>query len=133
MSSVPTAKSGLASAINNAVSRIGPQLVGAVVFVAVTASFYSGLQARLPHLDTSSPSLREDVAPLNRPAQRVDEDTRQAAHEASTTSFHLAMGLAAGFMLAGALINALGIRDTQTGSGDAAHVTGVLAEGQASQ
>ena len=35
---VPGRQAGLASAINNAISRVGPQLAGAVIFVIVTAA-----------------------------------------------------------------------------------------------
>ena len=40
-----------------------------------------------------------------------------AARESSTDSFHLAMALSAGLLLAGALVNAAGIRDPQRGDG----------------
>ena len=112
MASVPTSKAGIASAINNAISRIGPQLIGAVVFVAVTASFYGSLADRVPSLDTSSSVVREELSPLNRPARAVSSEVGQAAREASTDAFHVGMRLAAGFMLVGALINAVGIRNS---------------------
>src|SRR5438874_11953871 len=67
MGSVPAHNSGVASAINNAISRVGPQLAGALIFVAITSSFYAGMQARVTGLDTSSAELRREVAPLNRP------------------------------------------------------------------
>jgi EmrB/QacA subfamily drug resistance transporter len=112
MASVPTSKAGVASAINNAISRIGPQLVGALVFVAVTATFYASLGERVPALDTTSSGVREAMAPLNRPTGAVSRDVVQAAREASTDAFHVAMMLAAGCMFLGALINAIGIRRT---------------------
>ena len=43
MGSVPVERAGLASAINNAVSRVGPQLAGAAIFIAITAVFYAQL------------------------------------------------------------------------------------------
>jgi len=39
MTSVPARNSGVASAINNAISRVGSPLVNALIFVAVAASF----------------------------------------------------------------------------------------------
>src|SRR4029077_1110735 len=39
MTSVPVRHSGLGSAINNAISRVGPQLAGALIFVFLTADF----------------------------------------------------------------------------------------------
>ncbi|MGH2498658.1 MAG: MFS transporter, partial [Candidatus Limnocylindria bacterium] len=100
MTSVPARNSGVASAINNAISRVGPQLAGAAIFVAITASFYAGLESRVPGLDAADPSVRQALSPLNAPkldgpgasppladAQRV----RDAARVASTDAFHLAM------------------------------------------
>lgn len=110
MTSVPAHNSGLASAINNAISRVGPQLVGALVFIAVAGSFYGALADRLPGVDTTSQEFRQDVPPLNRP-EDVPADVMTAARESSTESFHLAMAIAAGFLMAGAVVNAVGIRN----------------------
>ena len=41
MTSVPESNAGVASAINNAISRVGSPLVTAVIFVAVASSFYT--------------------------------------------------------------------------------------------
>ncbi|HEX2259919.1 MAG TPA: MFS transporter [Actinomycetota bacterium] len=112
MGSVPTSKAGVASAINNAISRIGPQLIGAAVFVAVTATFYSSLADRVPAVETSSSALREAIAPLNRPTGAVSPEVMQAAREASTEAFHVAMRLSAACMFLGAIINFVGIRRT---------------------
>jgi len=111
MTSVPKQRSGVASAINNAISRVGPQLAGAAIFVAIAASFYSGVAARVPGLDTSSHSFREKVAPLNAPARGVDPKVVAAARLASAHSFHVAMVLAAALLLVGAAVNWVGIRD----------------------
>src|SRR5207237_5520072 len=67
MTSVPVRNSGVASAINNAISRVGPQLAGAAIFVAITASFYAGMSVRLPGTDTSDPAFRHNYAPMNVP------------------------------------------------------------------
>jgi EmrB/QacA subfamily drug resistance transporter len=110
MASVPVRNSGLASAINNAISRVGPQLVGAVIFVAVTATFYSTLQARTG-VDVSQPQVREIYAPLNPPkAGSPGQGDLAAARAASTDAFHLAMLVASGLLVAGAVVN-LGIRN----------------------
>jgi EmrB/QacA subfamily drug resistance transporter len=113
MSSVPAQNSGVASAINNAISRVGPQLAGALIFVAITSTFYTGLTARVPQLDTASPELRRQVAPLNPPSAEVPPQVAMAAHAASVDAFHLAMLVSAGLLLAGAAINAVGIRNPQ--------------------
>jgi EmrB/QacA subfamily drug resistance transporter len=110
MTSVPVRNAGVASAVNNAISRVGPQLAGAVIFVAVTASFYAGLQARAPGLDVSDPEVRRRIAPLN--VVERPSDLAQAQREASTDAFHLAMLIAAALLAAGAVTNAVGIVDS---------------------
>ncbi|HET7677398.1 MAG TPA: MFS transporter [Candidatus Limnocylindrales bacterium] len=114
MTSVPVRNSGVASAVNNAVSRVGPQLVGAVVFVAITATFYGQLAARLPGVDVTRPEVRASLPPMSPPAPGVAPDEARAARDASTDAFRLAMVIAAGFLAAGALVNAVGIRDQAT-------------------
>jgi EmrB/QacA subfamily drug resistance transporter len=113
MRSVPGRVSGLASAINNAISRVGPQLAGALIFVVVTANFYAALAARAPQLDVTSPDVRAAIAPLNPPAASVPPDIAQIAHEASTDAFHLAMLVAAGLLVAGAAVNGAFISNRQ--------------------
>jgi hypothetical protein len=114
MQSVPVHNAGVASAINNAISRIGPQLAGAVIFVAVTASFYQGLAARAPEVNPSSPDVRAQIAPLNPPAAGVQPEHAAAARNASTDAFHLAMRISAVLLAAGAVVNAVGIRNPGT-------------------
>jgi hypothetical protein len=111
MTSVPSRNSGVASAINNAISRVGPQLAGALIFVAIAATFYHGLATRVPNLDTSSSSIRSKAAPLNQPDPGLPPEVRRAARQASTHSFHLGMLISAGLLFAGAAVNAVGIRN----------------------
>jgi EmrB/QacA subfamily drug resistance transporter len=114
MTSVPKRNSGVASAINNAISRVGSPLVTALIFVAVVSSFYGAIGERAPGVDTSSASFREEVAPLNvrkLVEEGADPQLVTAAREASTDSFHLASLVAAGLMFVGAAVNAVGIRN----------------------
>ena len=120
MASVPESRAGLGSAVNNAISRVGPQLAGALIFVAITGAFYADLSSRVPGIDTSSAQIRRDISPLNRPDPSVGPTLTVAAGEASTDSFRIAMGLAAGLLLAGAVVNGLGIRDPDRTVRDAA-------------
>jgi EmrB/QacA subfamily drug resistance transporter len=106
MTSVPVRNSGVASAINNAISRVGPQLAGALIFVFLTSDFYSALAGRIPGLNVNSESFRAQVSPLNTPA---DPSLVAAVRDASTGSFHLAMLIGAALLLAGAAVNAAGI------------------------
>lgn len=110
MTSVPVRRSGVASAINNAISRVGPQLAGALIFIAITGSFYRGLGERVPGVDVSSDSVRTQISPLNRPANGVPPDVAAAARAASADAFQLAMLAGAGLLLCGAMVNAVGIR-----------------------
>ena len=110
MTSVPVRNSGVASAINNAISRVGPQLAGAVIFVAITASFYTGLAARLPGIDPSDPELRRTYPPLLVP--KSDDPRARAARDQSTDAFHLAALLGAALCVTGAIVNFAGISDT---------------------
>lgn len=111
MSSVPERNAGVASAFNNAISRVGPQLAGALIFVAVSASFYSFLDGKLSGVDVTSERFHQDVAPLNAPSEDVDATVADASRDASTDAFHLAMTAAALLCFGGAAINGLGIRN----------------------
>ena len=111
MSSVPLRNAGLASAINNAVSRVGSPLVSALLFIAITATFYPTLASLVPGLQVSDPSVREQVQPLTSPPEGIDPAVADAARRASTDAFHLAMLVSAGLLVAGATINAVGIRN----------------------
>lgn len=115
MNSVPNANAGVASAVNNALSRVGPQLATAVLFVAISASFYAGLAERIEGADAGSPELRAQFAPLNPPADGTSTSEAGASREASTDAFRLAMLVAAALLLAGAAVNAVGIRNPPRG------------------
>jgi EmrB/QacA subfamily drug resistance transporter len=108
MTSVPVRNSGLGSAINNAISRVGPQLAGALIFVFITAQFYSTLASRLSGVDVSLESFRNAVSPLNTPA---DASLIAVVRDASTSSFHIAMLVGAALLLIGAVVNWVGIQN----------------------
>jgi EmrB/QacA subfamily drug resistance transporter len=114
MTSVPKQNSGVASAINNAISRVGAPLVTALIFVAVVSSFYAGIRENVPSAETSSASFRQEVAPLNvRKLAQEDADPAliEAARVSSTDAFHLASLVAAALMFVGAAVNGFGIRN----------------------
>jgi hypothetical protein len=111
MTSVPVRNSGLGSAINNAVSRVGQPLLAAVIFIVVTGSFYSTLADQVPGVDPSDPELRQSVAPLNRPAPGTSPEVVAAARVASTNAYHLAMLVGATLLVAGAAANWIGLRE----------------------
>lgn len=111
MQSIPEENAGLASAINNAISRVGSPLVGALIFVVVTGQFYAALAGIVPGLNPSDPALRDLVSPLNPPGPGAPPALVEAARQASTNVFHFAMGVGASLMLAGAIAAATGITD----------------------
>ena len=114
MTSVPVHNSGVASAINNAVAEVGPQLIGALIFVAITAGFYNNMAAQVPGLDTSSHEVRQQIAPLNPLPPGAPVALEAAARSASTDALHLAMLVSAALLLLGAAINAMGIQQPAT-------------------
>jgi EmrB/QacA subfamily drug resistance transporter len=109
MNSIPARNAGLGSAINNALSRVGQPLLGAVIFIAVSATFFSSLAARTGQ-DTSSADLRAEVAPLNKPHQGAPQAIVDASRDASIDAFHLAAIVTAILLVGGAAVNYVGLR-----------------------
>ncbi|HUQ79288.1 MAG TPA: MFS transporter [Patescibacteria group bacterium] len=110
MGSIPGRHSGLGSAINNALSRVGQPLIFALIFVAISASFYTTLAARVPGIDPADPDLRAAIVPLNPPRAGTPPELVEAARSASVDAFHLAALVSAGLMIAGSAVSAIGIR-----------------------
>jgi MFS family permease len=113
MRSVPPQNAGLGSAINNAISRVGPQLAGALIFVFITASFYGYLAAHRAGVNVNDPAFRKAVSPLN--PSRVP-GLSELVRDASAASFHLAMMVGAALLILGAIVNLIGIEDPGRGS-----------------
>ena len=113
MRSVPSHNSGLASAINNAISRVGAPLAGAAIFIAISATFYANLAAAAPPRALDNVDEREVINPMNDPPPELGPEVRAAAAEASTQAFQFAMLVGAGLCLAGAAVNGVGIRNDQ--------------------
>jgi EmrB/QacA subfamily drug resistance transporter len=109
MSSIPTRNAGIGSAINNALSRVGTPLIGAVLFIVVSATFYAGLGSRVPGLDMSDPAVRSQISPLNPPKAGVPPDQAEAAKEASVDSFRIATIIAAALLVGGSVVNLTGL------------------------
>jgi EmrB/QacA subfamily drug resistance transporter len=123
MSSVPVRNAGVASAINNALSRVGQPLVAAAVFIVVSGAFYGSLAAAVPGTDPNAPALRAEYQPLNPPPANADPQLAAAAKEASTEAYHLAVIVGAILLIAGAGVNWMGLRredDARSGAAEAA-------------
>jgi EmrB/QacA subfamily drug resistance transporter len=118
MSSVPTRNAGIASAVNNALSRVGQPLVAAAFFVIVSGAFYAALAAAAPGTDPNSPELRSSFQPLNPPPGNADPALAAAAKEASTEAFHLAVLVGAGLLIGGAAVNFVGLRPEDAAKAD---------------
>ena len=117
MGSVPVGNAGLGAAINNAVSRVGQPLLLALIYLAISGVFYSSLGGIVPGLDTGSDEVRTVLQPLNPPPSGTDPATAAAMAQASTDAFRLAILLVGALLVAGAIVNAVGLRrDTGIGA-----------------
>jgi EmrB/QacA subfamily drug resistance transporter len=116
MNSVPTTRSGLGSAINNSISRVGAPLIGALIFIAISATFYSVLGS-LTGLETGAQDVRQGFPPLNAP--RIDATDAQlaAARQASVDAFHQAMLVSAGLLAVGGAVSFFGLRGAKAAAG----------------
>ncbi len=127
MGSIPGRFSGLGSAINNAIARVGQPLLGAVIFVAISATFYTSLGAIAPDLDTNSAAVRAMFPPLNPPRDGATTDQVAAAARASIDAFHQAMFVGAGLLIIGAAVSWFGLRGHESASRADAGATGAAA------
>lgn len=115
MSSVPSHLTGVGSAINNAISRVGQPLLGALIFIAINATFYSTLGSLAPGLDTTDIEVRRAFPPINPPDPGATAAQVQAAREASVAAFQQSMIVSAVLLAIGAAINYVGLRPAATG------------------
>ena len=113
MGSIPERFSGLGSAINNAIARVGQPLLGALIFVAVSGTFYAALSILAPDLDLTSASVRAGFPPLNPPRIEATPDQVEAAARASIDAFHQAMTVAAGLVAIGGAVSWFGLREAR--------------------
>jgi predicted MFS family arabinose efflux permease len=118
MSSVPGRFSGLGSAINNSISRVGQPLLGAIIFIAISATFYGSLAAKAPDLETGAAAVRKAFQPLNPPPESATAVQVTAATQASIEAFHLSMIVIAALLVIGGLVSWYGLRDGATQSAE---------------
>lgn len=114
MNTLDTQHSGIASGVNNAVSRTAGLLAIAVLGLVAAATFNSGLDSRLTSLHASGPARaalhaqRSKLAgasiPSGTPAARAR--LRRAVNEAFVQAFRIIMLVAAGLALTSALVSA---------------------------
>jgi hypothetical protein len=123
MSSIPGRFSGIGSAINNAISRVGQPLLGAIIFIAISATFYTALGTYAPGLDTTSSDVRSDFQPLNPPPAAATPVEAAAANQASMEAFHLAILVCAGLLVIGTVVFWFGLRERSAPGRAAASAT----------
>jgi EmrB/QacA subfamily drug resistance transporter len=123
MGSIPQRFSGLGSAINNAIARVGQPLLGAIIFVAISATFYAHLGAAVPGLDLSQEAVRSTFPPLNPPRGSVTPDQLAAVARASIEAFHQAMFVGAALVATGAAVSWFGLREGEPRPADHAEST----------
>ena len=118
MASVPVERAATASAVNNAVSRVGQPILAALIFVLISGSFYATL-AGVAGVDASDPSLRAAIQPLTLPRTGTDPALAEAARVASIDAFHLAALASALLLVAGAVTNWVGLGGATAKAGTA--------------
>jgi Flp pilus assembly pilin Flp len=110
MGSISGRYSSLGSAINNAISRVGQPLLGALIFVAIGATYYGSLGSSTG-FDATGSGLRRAFQPLNPPAAGATPAQVAASNLASIDAVHVAMILCAGLFAMGAFVSWYGLRE----------------------
>jgi MFS family permease len=127
LDSVQEGRVGIASGINNAVSRTSGLLAIAVIGAVVAGRFGATLDRQLSGVVLGPPAKQEvkraragALAGTERqPGVPAPQQARiqPAIDRASESGFHLGMGLAGGLMILGGLVSALGIEDPKRSRG----------------
>ena len=105
MNSVPSSEAGVASGVNNAVSRMAGLLAVAVCGLALYAGFNRGLDRRLDDLKLS-PAARQQVdgqRPRLAAAESSDPRVKRAVAEAFVSGYREILWISVGLALASAL------------------------------
>jgi EmrB/QacA subfamily drug resistance transporter len=122
LDSVAPNRVGIASGVNNGVSRVAGLLAIAVLGAVISAHFGARLDSELGARPESPAAANAVVEAKEQPlgvpktaGVRAGEATRivSASSDASTSAFHLGVGLAGGLMILGGIASAVGIRNTR--------------------
>ena len=110
MGSISGRFSGIGSAINNSISRVGQPLLGALIFIVISATYYAALGSATG-IDTGNADVRQGFQPLNPPPAGIAPDQVAAANDASMAAYHLAMLICAALLVIGAATSWIGLRE----------------------
>jgi hypothetical protein len=105
MNAAPENQSGVASGVNNAVSRVAGLIAVALFGLILSATFNHSLDVRLVPLGLSQP-LRQQIdeqRPLLAAAISTDKRITQAVDEAFVAGYRIIVSVAAGLALASAV------------------------------
>ena len=132
LDSVPERRVGIASGINNGVSRVAGLLAIAVLGAVISAQFGSVLDTKLSDSANFSRATEKTIAEAKeQPLAVPDTDelgpgeaprVRAAATDAATSAFHLGAVLAALLAFAGGIASAIGIENPRRRARDSAAV-----------
>lgn len=109
ISAVSEQRTGLASAFNNMVSRVGGLLAIAILGVIVSASFSSAIQSQIQATQLQ-PNMRQLLTEIagnptaSGQVEQLSEPAQQAYQEAFTRSFHMSMAFTAGMAASGGVL-----------------------------
>ncbi len=105
MNAVPVSEAGVASGVNNAVSRMASLLAVAVFGLVLYTSFNNGLDQRLQELSLSNEQRQQvdQQRPRLAAAETSDARVRRAIDESFVSGYHVILGIALGLTIVSAL------------------------------
>ena len=111
MGSISGRFSGLGSAINNSISRVGQPLLGALIFIVDQRDVLrvARLGCRPRHAATRTCAARSNRSTRRPPGPALPQIA--ASNQASLDAFHLAMLICAGLLVVGAAVSWYGLRE----------------------
>lgn len=122
LNSVEERRAGIASGVNNAVSRVAGLLAIAALGAVISAQFASAIDDRLDRGALGPPARAAIAEAKSRPLAGPGLDPVPAADRAelgpaiedsSVSAFHLGVGIAAALVILGGLVSAMGIRNPE--------------------
>jgi EmrB/QacA subfamily drug resistance transporter len=120
LAAVDDSRSGIASGVNNAVSRAAGLLAIAVLGTFISAQFTTALDDKLQPPPSSAAAVTAVANAKDRPLAVAEPDNvpqperariEVATRDASVDAFHLGMGISAVVVIAGGLIAAVGVEN----------------------